>query len=82
MTLRAFRRDGRAVIEVEDNGVGMLPDRAGSSAGSGIGLRNVSERLRVVYGTNSQFDLRSTPGAGTTARIVIPDATVAEPASA
>ncbi len=82
VTLRAFRRDGRAVIEVEDNGVGMLPDRAGSSAGSGIGLRNVSERLRVVYGTNSQFDLRSTPGAGTTARIVIPDATVAEPASA
>lgn len=82
VTLRAYRRDGRAVIEVVDNGVGMLPERAGRPTGSGIGLRNVRERLRVIYGTNCQFDLQSAPGTGTTARIVIPDMTVADPAQA
>ena len=76
--LRSYRRDGRAVIEVVDNGVGMLPERAASATGAGIGLRNVSERLRVVYGTNCQFDLESAPGSGTTARIVLPEVLVAD----
>lgn len=76
VTLRSYRRDGRAVIEVVDNGVGMLPERAASA--SGIGLRNVGERLRAVYGTSCQFDLDSQPGTGTTARIVIPELLVSD----
>jgi two-component system LytT family sensor kinase len=81
VTLRSYLREDRAVIEVVDNGVGMLPDRVSASA-SGIGLRNVSERLRVVYGANGHFDLQSAPGAGTTARIVIPELLVLDRASA
>ena len=39
----------------------------------GIGLRNVNERLRVIYGANYQLQLDSVPGQGTCARIVIPE---------
>jgi sensor histidine kinase YesM len=41
--------------------------------GSGIGLRNVSERLRVIYGDHAGLELTSEPGRGTVARIEIPD---------
>ena len=49
--------------------------RAGwsSAKDSGIGLRNVNERLRVIYGANYQLQLDSVPGEGTCARIVIPE---------
>jgi sensor histidine kinase YesM len=40
---------------------------------TGIGLRNVNERLRVIYGANYQLQLDSVPGQGTCARIVIPE---------
>ena len=41
--------------------------------GTGIGLSNVNERLRVIYGANYQLQLDSVPGEGTCARIVIPE---------
>ena len=41
--------------------------------GGGIGLRNVNERLQVIYGANYQLQLDSVPGEGTCARIVIPE---------
>ena len=43
---------------------------------SGIGLKNVNERLRVIYGANYQLQLDSVPGGGTCARIVIPELVV------
>jgi len=46
--------------------------------GTGIGLRNVNERLRVIYGANYQLQLDSVPGEGTCARVIIPETT--EPA--
>ncbi len=45
----------------------------GPAHGSGIGLQNVNERLRVIYGANYQLQLDSVPGQGTCARIVIPE---------
>ena len=42
----------------------------------GIGLRNVNERLRVIYGANYQLQLDSVPGEGTCARVVIPELVV------
>jgi two-component system LytT family sensor kinase len=82
IVIRAERRAGHAVIEVVDNGVGMPGDRIESNSQSGIGLRNVNERLRVVYGANYQLKLQSTPGEGTSARIEIPELVVPERASA
>jgi two-component system LytT family sensor kinase len=77
--LRSRRENGRMIIEVEDNGQGMTDERldqvfAGTDAsGSGIGLRNVSERLRVIYGDLAGLHLTSKPGRGTVARLEIPD---------
>lgn len=92
IVIRTARRAGHAVIEIEDNGVGLSSDRLepgtpvapGSSQGSGhgIGLRNVNERLRVIYGANYKLRLESTPGQGTLARIEIPELVVQERASA
>ena len=52
------------------------PTHAERVKGSGIGLRNVNERLRVIYGANYQLQLDSVPGEGTCARIVIPELVV------
>jgi two-component system LytT family sensor kinase len=73
ITIRSVRQDGHAVIDVIDNGVGVSAAGAGASRDGGIGLRNVNERLRVIYGANYQLQLDSVPGEGTCARIVIPE---------
>ncbi len=74
VSIRASRQGGHAVIEVADNGVGMPSDRLlASNQQPGIGLRNVNERLRVIYGESYQLRLHSVPGQGTLARIEIPE---------
>jgi len=62
----------RVVIEVEDDGVGMPETGASTSAGTGIGMLNVTERLQVVYGDAAQITLESHPGRGTLVRLVLP----------
>ncbi len=64
ITIHASRRAGHAVIEVIDNGVGMPPERLDAAGQRGIGLRNVNERLRVIYGANYALHLQSVPGEG------------------
>ncbi len=73
ITIRSLRENGHAIIDVIDNGVGVSAGEADRVKGSGIGLRNVNERLRVIYGANYQLQLDSVPGEGTCARIVIPE---------
>jgi two-component system LytT family sensor kinase len=77
VTIRSQRRDGHVVIEVVDNGVGMSGRQLDPQNGTGIGLRNVDERLRVIYGANYRLKLESVPGQGTTARVEIPEMVVA-----
>lgn len=73
ITIRSARRNGHAIIDVIDNGMGVPNGDAARAKGTGIGLRNVNERLRVIYGANYQLQLDSVPGEGTCARIVIPE---------
>lgn len=75
LTIRSRRADGKAVIEVEDDGMGMLIDRMEAPMSSGIGLANVRERLRVVYGSAYQLTMTSEPGRGTCAHIEVPELT-------
>ena len=63
-------------IEVVDNGVGMAARQLDPRTGTGIGLRNVDERRRVIYGANYQLRLESVPGQGTCARVEIPELSV------
>ena len=82
IVIRCRRTDGHAVIEVVDNGAGMADTDVNRSREGGIGLRNVDERLRVIYGENYRLKLESTLGEGTCARIEIPELVVSERASA
>ena len=76
ITIRSTRTDGHVAIEVVDNGVGMSARQLDPRSGTGIGLRNVDERLRVIYGANYQLRLESVPGQGTCARVEIPELSV------
>jgi LytS/YehU family sensor histidine kinase len=80
VTLRA-RVDPLArttTIQVRDDGVGMEEDQVakalegiGTDEG-GIGLRNISERLAMLFGQRCALDIRSKPGEGTTVDLRIP----------
>jgi two-component system LytT family sensor kinase len=71
--LRTTSRDGRLCIEIEDNGVGISEEKLPHVYVEGIGLSNVRERLRVLYGTDFHLDIQSRPGEGTVIRIEIPE---------
>jgi two-component system LytT family sensor kinase len=82
ITIRSHRENGHAVIEVIDDGSGMSEEALDRARVVGIGLRNVGERLRVIYGENYFLKLQSTPGEGTCARIEIPELVVSQQATA
>jgi two-component system LytT family sensor kinase len=75
ITLRSRLENGRLTIEVEDDGVGIAPGREHSSGvlrGTGIGMKNVRERLEVLYGNTAEFDVTSRPGRGTKVTMEMP----------
>jgi len=74
VTLRSKMEGDRVLIEVADDGVGMVnrPASALQRTGAGIGMKNVQERLEVLYGNQAQFRVVSNPGRGTTVSIEIP----------
>ena len=71
--LRTTNSNGRLHIEIEDNGVGISEEKMPHVYVEGIGLSNVRERLRVLYGTDFNLDIQSRPGQGTVIRIDIPE---------
>jgi two-component system LytT family sensor kinase len=80
VTLRSrILADGRLRLEVEDDGVGMEPERNPPAPGSGlvrpgtgIGMRNVRERMEVLYGAGAEVEIVSRPGRGTRVTLVMP----------
>ncbi|MDI3280550.1 MAG: histidine kinase [Bacillota bacterium] len=80
----AARLSGRYLeIVVRDDGVGIPPEKLsrilqpGFASGNGVGLNNVWERLKRLYGEDSLLQVESTPGSGTTVLIRIPAARAA-----
>ena len=71
--LRTTNRDGRLHIEIEDNGVGISEEKMPHVYVEGIGLSNVRERLRVLYGADFHLQIESRPGQGTLIKIDIPE---------
>jgi two-component system LytT family sensor kinase len=78
ITIRSWRERGRAVIEVDDDGMGVVLAALESPMTTGIGLANVRERLRVIFGEAYQLKLSSEPGRGFRARIEVPELVAAE----
>jgi two-component system LytT family sensor kinase len=74
VTLRSRLNGDRVLIEVADDGVGMgnKPASGLRRAGAGIGMKNVQERLEVLYGNRARFEVVSNPGRGTLVSIEIP----------
>ena len=73
ITLRSRRNNGRVIIEVMDDGVGIPAAKQLKIMDSGIGISNVRQRLTVLYGQDSSFKAESEAGKGTTIRIEIPE---------
>jgi two-component system LytT family sensor kinase len=74
--LRSKVADSHVVIEVEDDGVGMgsaqlLEPPTGFGEG-GIGMANVAERLKVLYGDTARMVIDSRNGTGTLVRLRLP----------
>jgi two-component system LytT family sensor kinase len=82
ITITTRLQDRHAIIEVHDDGLGMTEERLEHAFGGGIGLSNVNERLRTIYGANYQLKLTSVPGKGTRASVEIPELTIPERATA
>jgi two-component system LytT family sensor kinase len=45
---------------------------AQSQSGNGIGMKNVRERLEVLYGGEARFEVESRPGRGTRVTLEMP----------
>jgi two-component system LytT family sensor kinase len=71
--LRTARSNGRLQIDIQDNGVGISEEKMPHVYVEGIGLSNVRERLRVLYGTDFILDIQSREGQGTVIRIDVPE---------
>lgn len=81
ISVHAYVKDKDLYIDVTDNGIGipeeicktLLTDHSRiRSKGSGIGLRNVHERIQLYYGSSYGLTILSEPDVGTTVRIHLP----------
>ena len=81
VTLRSRLEGDRVLIEVADDGVGIgnRPASALRRTGAGIGMKNVQERLDVLYGSQARFSIVSRPGRGTLVSIELPANLADEP---
>jgi two-component system LytT family sensor kinase len=71
--LRSRRVDARLLLSVEDNGVGIPESKLATLLDQGIGVSNVSERLKVLFGNDHKMNIDSLPGRGTRIDIEIPE---------
>jgi two-component system sensor histidine kinase YesM len=76
------REPGRLILAVEDNGPGMEQEllarvRKGETRtrGTGIGLKNIEERIILAFGEAYGIELYSEPGGGFIVSVIIPDET-------
>jgi len=87
ITLRSRLSEGFLVVEVQDNGVGMPLAGEGTlvEPGGGIGMSNVAERLKVLYGDAATMTISSADGQGTLVVLRVPvlvSVDASEPAAA
>ncbi len=80
--VRAGLQDGKLCFLVADNGLGMTEEQVeqilagqphtSSRRGSGIGVKNVNERIRLYFGEEYGLSIDSEPDEGTRIRICLP----------
>ena len=79
ITIRARNLNDKIEISLTDNGPGINPEileslRRGEiqSRGSGIGLKNISDRIKLLFGEAYGLEVDSVENEGTTVRVIIP----------
>ena len=80
--VKVERQGGRLCFIIEDNGLGMTAEQARglltgetkstSGKGSGIGVKNVNERIRLYFGEDYGLTIHSEPDVGTRIQIHLP----------
>ena len=73
--VRGSISDGRLHLSIEDDGVGIPETKLATLFEQGIGISNVNERLKVLFGNDYRMWIDSRPGQGTQTEIQIPDIT-------
>lgn len=80
--ISAWKEGEDLYLKVSDNGLGMTEEQVarlfsdmphtGSSRGSGIGVKNVNERIRLYFGSEYGLSIESEPDEGTVVTIHLP----------
>jgi LytS/YehU family sensor histidine kinase len=69
LTVSAEIVHGKLAVTVADTGLGF---GVADTAGTGIGLSNIRERLALLYGGKASLSVTETAGGGTTVIITVP----------
>jgi two-component system LytT family sensor kinase len=70
--LRIWRANGRLHLEISDDGIGIAEANLAKLFEQGIGVSNVNERLKVLFGSDYRMWIDSKQGEGTRTGIEIP----------
>lgn len=71
--IRTWRAEDRLCISVEDDGVGIPEAKLATLLDGGIGVNNVHERLKVLFGREFRMWIESQPGKGVRVHIEMPE---------
>lgn len=71
--LRVWVLETELHISIEDDGVGIPESKLGNVLAQGVGVSNVNERLKVLYGSTYRLFIDSKAGNGTETVIVLPE---------
>jgi sensor histidine kinase YesM len=69
LTVSAEIVHGKLAVTVADTGLGF---GKAATAGTGIGLANIRERLQLLYGNKASLTVAENPGGGTAVTITVP----------
>lgn len=77
--IRSYEKNGDLVLEIADDGIGMpeevkrnLFTNQSITKGTGIGIKNIHNRIKAQYGEKYGLEVESEQGIGTTVRIYLP----------
>jgi len=78
VAIQGRREDGRVVLEVSDNGIGMDVEEVsrlletGGERSTSIGLSNIHARIRLLFGEAYGVRVSSVKGQGSTVSLTVP----------
>jgi hypothetical protein len=81
LSVKAEIRHGKLCVTVSDTGLGFAGAAGGETAGTGVGLANIRERLSLLYGSKGTLTIANNPVGGTIVTITVPYTAHTEPAS-